>query len=101
MFEKNGDKIEVSYVDEPGSDVIKADDGKFYPIYRFKSVKFTGTNAGEEEIISDFWWMIRGDGKEMKNVTEFRSYPQDPTAALYKARLTTANDFFSDKSRRC
>jgi len=99
MFEKNGDKIEVSYIDEPGSDVIKADDGKFYPIYRFKSVKFTGTNTGEEEIIEDFGWMIRGDGKEMKNVTEYKSYPQDPTAALYKARLTTANDFFKKMAK--
>ncbi|MBE2216903.1 MAG: hypothetical protein IAE90_01790 [Ignavibacteria bacterium] len=94
MYEKGGDKIEISYIDEPGSDVLKGDDGKFYPVYRFKSVKFTGTNPGEEELIEDFGWMIRGDGKELKNVTEFKSYPQDPTAALYKARLTTANDFF-------
>lgn len=94
LFEKNGDKIEISYIDEPGSDVLKADDGKFYPVYRFKSVKFTGSNPGEEELIEDFGWIIRGDGKELKNVTEFKSYPQDPTAALYKARFTTANDFF-------
>lgn len=94
LFEKDGNKIEVSYVDEAGSDVLKADDGKFYPIYRFKSVKFVGTNSGEEELIENFGWMIRGDGKELKNVTEFKSYAQDPSSALYKARLTTANDYF-------
>lgn len=94
QFEKNGNKIEIVFEDEPGSDVMKADDGKFYPIYRFKSVKYTGENPGEEEIIENFGWMIRGDGKELKNITEFKSYPQDPTSALYKARLTTANDYF-------
>lgn len=94
MYEKNGDKIEVSYIDEPGSDVLKGEDGKFYPVYRFKSVKFSGTNPGEEELIENFGWIIRGDGKELKNVTEFKSYPQDPTAALFKARFTTANDYF-------
>lgn len=94
LYEKNGDKIEISYIDEPGSDVIKGDDGKFYPVYRFKSVKFIGANPGEEELIENFGWIIRGDGKDLKNVTEFKSYPQDPTAVLYKARLTTANDFF-------
>jgi hypothetical protein len=94
LFEKAGNRIEVSYIDEPGSDILKADDGKFYPIYRFKSVKFVGTNPGEEELIENFGWMIRGDGKELKNITEFKSYPQDPSATLYKARLTTANDFF-------
>lgn len=98
-FEKDGNKIEISFEDEPGSDVLKADDGKFYPIYRFKSVKFIGTNPGEEETVENFGWMIRGDGKELKNASEFKSYPQDPSSALYKARLTTANDFFKKISK--
>ncbi|MCC7159468.1 MAG: hypothetical protein IT281_08020 [Ignavibacteria bacterium] len=94
QFEKDGNKIDIVFMDEPGSDVLKADDGKFYPVYRFKSVKYTGVNPGEEELIENFGWMIRGDGKELKNVTEFKSYPQDPSSALYNARLATANDFF-------
>lgn len=94
LFEKNGDKIEISYIDEPGSDVMKGDDGKYYPIYRFKSIKFIGVNAGEEELVENQGWMIRGDGKELKNITEFKLYPQDPSAANYKARLSAANDFF-------
>lgn len=94
LFEKDGNRIEISFIDEPGSDVLKADDGKYYPIYRFKSVKYIGTNPGEEELIENFGWMIRGDGKELKNVTEYKNYPQDPSSALYKARLQEANEYF-------
>ena len=99
MFEKDGSKIEISFIEESGSDILKADDGKYYPIYRFKSVKFIGTNTGEEELMENFGWMIRGDGKELKNITEFKSYLQDPSATLYKARLTSANDFFKKVSK--
>jgi hypothetical protein len=93
MLEKEGYKTEITYQDEPGSDVLFVD-GKYYPIYRFKSVKYTGPNPGEEYTIENFGWMIRGDGKELKNVTEYKNYPQDPTAAVYSARLATANDYF-------
>lgn len=93
LFEKNGNRIEVAYQDDPGSDVLSVD-GKFYPIYRYKSIKYLGANPGEEYIIENTGWMIRGDGKELKNATEFKNYPQDPTASEYTARLTAANDFF-------
>ncbi|MCX7877618.1 MAG: hypothetical protein N2510_03135 [Ignavibacteria bacterium] len=99
LFEKDGNRIEITFHDEPGSDVMKADDGKFYPIYRFKTIKYTGTNPGEEEIIENEGWMIRGDGKELKNVGEFKNYPQDPSIAVYKARLAGANDFFKKISK--
>ncbi|KXK47193.1 MAG: hypothetical protein UZ05_CHB002002261 [Chlorobi bacterium OLB5] len=99
LFEKDGNRIEISFIDEPGSDVLKADDGKYYPIYRFKSVKYIGTNPGEEDITENFGWMIRGDGKELKNITEYKNYPQDPSSALYKARLQTANDFLKKVSK--
>jgi hypothetical protein len=92
-LERDGYKTEVTYQDEPGSDVLFAD-GKYYPIYRFKTIKYSGPNAGEEYTVENSGWMIRGDGKELKNITEYKNYPQDPTVSEYKARLSSANDFF-------
>jgi hypothetical protein len=91
-LEKDGYKTEVSYQDEPGSDVLFVD-GKYYPIYRFKSIKYSGPNEGEEYTIENTGWMIRGDGKELKNVTEYKNYPQDPASSEYKARLSSAESF--------
>ena len=92
-LERDGYKTEISYQDEPGSDILFVD-GKYYPIYRFKSVEYSGPNEGEEYTIENTGWMIRGDGKELKGVTEYKNYPQDPTASEYKSRLSSANDFF-------
>jgi hypothetical protein len=92
-LEREGYKTEVTYQDEPGSDVLFVD-GKYYPIYRFKSVKYTGPNEGEEYTMENTGWMIRGDGKELKGVTEYKNYPQDPTSSEYKARLSSAESFF-------
>lgn len=93
MLERDGYKTEIAYQDEPGSDVLFID-GKYYPIYRFKSIKYSGTEPGEEYIIENTGWMIRGDGKELKSVTEYKNYSQDPTASEYKARLNSSNEFF-------
>jgi hypothetical protein len=92
-LEREGYKTEVTYQDEPGSDVLFID-GKYYPIYRFKTIKYSGSNPGEEYTIENSGWMIRGDGKELKNVTGYKNYPQDPTISEYKSRLNSANDFF-------
>lgn len=93
-LDRDGYKTEITYQDEPGSDVLFID-GKYYPIYRFKSIKYSGPNAGEEYTIENTGWMIRGDGKELKNITAYKNYPQDPTATEFKTRLSAANDFFS------
>jgi hypothetical protein len=91
-IERDGYKTEVTYVDEPGSDVMFAD-GKYYPIYRFKSVKYTGPNAGEEFVQEDIGWIVRGDGKEVSNPSgTYKNYPQDPSLAVYKARVADANE---------
>jgi hypothetical protein len=93
MLERDGYKTEVAYEDEPGSDVLSVD-GKYYPIYRFKSIKYSGPNPGEEVLVENSGWMIRGDGKELKNVPAYKNFPLDPTSSQYKARLNSANDFF-------
>jgi len=93
LFERDGFKTEVSYFDEPGADLMFID-GKYYPIYRFKSIKYTGPNAGEEFTQENWGWMVRGDGKEVSNPGGiFKNYTQDPTLAVYKARIAGANDF--------
>jgi len=93
-IERDGYKTEVSYVDEPGSDVMFVE-GKYYPVYRFKSIKYSGPNAGEEYIQENWGWMVRGDGREVSNPGgTYKNYPQDPTPAIYKARVAGANDFF-------
>jgi hypothetical protein len=92
-LERDGYKTEIVYQDEPGSDVLFAD-GKYYPIYRFKSITYSGPNPGEEFTVENSGWMIKDDGKELKNVTEYKNYPQDPTASEYKTRLSSANEFF-------
>jgi hypothetical protein len=92
-IELDGYKTEISYQDEPGSDVLFVD-GKYFPVYRFKSLKFTGTNPGEEYLIENTGWMIRGDGKELKNISAYKNYPQDPSLAGYNERLNAANDYF-------
>jgi hypothetical protein len=92
-LEREGYKTEVTYQDEPGSNILFVD-GKYYPIYRFKSIKYSGPNEGEEYLVENTGWMIRGDGKELKGVTEYKNYPQDPTSSEYKTRLNSANEFF-------
>jgi hypothetical protein len=51
-------KMDVTYMDEPGSNKIKLEDGKTYPIWRFKSVHFTGANPGEEYVMENNGWVI-------------------------------------------
>jgi len=98
-LERDGSKTEITYLDEPGSDVLFAD-GKYYPIYRFSSVKYTGTEQGEEYVIENEGWTIRGDGREVSNPGgTYKSYPQDPSLAVYNARLSLANDFFKKISK--
>lgn len=98
-LERNGYKTEVTYQDEPGSDLIFVD-GKYYPIYRFKLIKYIGPNEGEEYTVENEGWMIRGDGKAVSNPSGiYKNYPQDPSIANYNARLSLANDFFKQISK--
>jgi hypothetical protein len=99
MLERDGYKTEVSYQDEPGGDLMFVD-GKYYPIYRFKQIKYSGPNTGEEYTIENEGWMIRGDGKPVPNSSgTYKNYPQDPSLAVYNARLSLANDFFKKISK--
>ena len=92
LMERDGYKTEITYQDEPGSEFLYADN-KFYPVYRFKTIKYSGPNDGEELVTEDNGWMIRGDGKEVDNPTgTFKNYPQDPSISEYKARLSAAKD---------
>lgn len=94
LLERDGYKTEIVYQNDAGSDVMHLD-GKFYPIYRFKSVKFSGPGAGEEYLMEGKGWIIRGDGKPVSNPQgTFKNYPQDPSLAVYNARVSLANDFF-------
>lgn len=51
-------KVEVNYVDSPGSDMITFDNGKQYPIWRFALIKFTDLATNEQYSIENQGWII-------------------------------------------
>ncbi len=65
-LENDGSKVEITYDDDPGKDIITLD-GKNYPIWRFKSIKLTGSNPGEELILDNPGWAVKDKGEPLKN----------------------------------
>jgi hypothetical protein len=65
-LEEGGYKIEVTYNDEPGADIYSPPGKPDYPIWRFKTLKLSGPNAGEELTLENKGWIVRGNGKPLK-----------------------------------
>ena len=65
-LERDGNKIEITYDDDPGRDILVNEKGNF-PIWRFKNIKLSGNNAGEEMNLENTGWMVRGNGLPVKN----------------------------------
>jgi hypothetical protein len=63
-LENGGYKIEITYDDEPGRDAITFDNSKYYPIWRYKSIKLSG--EGEEMTLENPGWMVKGNGEPLK-----------------------------------
>ena len=88
-LENAGSKIEISYDDDPGRDVITFD-GKNYPIWRFKSIKLSGSNPGEELILDNPGWAVKDNGEPLKNSGQSFSdfhLQNDPTFNEYEQRI--------------
>jgi hypothetical protein len=88
-LENEGSRLEITYDDEPGRDVITFDE-KNYPIWRFKSIKLTGSNPGEELILDNPGWAVKDNGEPLKNTGQgFKNFhsQSDPTFNEYKQRI--------------
>lgn len=103
-FENGGYKIEITYDDEPGRDAITFDNNTYYPIWRFKSVKLSG--EGEEMLIDDAGWMVKGNGDPLKEKPEIfkneggsfysRITNGDPDFSEYKGRIDRGKKTLKD-----
>ncbi len=89
-FEKNGYSIEVLYDDEPGRDVISFGSNGDYPIWRIKSIKLKGPNAGEEYVLENSGWIVKDKGEKIKKTGQgFKDAEanDDPAYGDYTFRL--------------
>ena len=97
-MELDGSRIDIDYYDESGTDVIKFND-KTYPIWRFKNIKLTGKNPGEELNIENAGWMVRGNGEPLKNSggsEKVFSILGDPDYGEYADRVNRAKRTLTD-----
>jgi hypothetical protein len=93
-LEYDGSKLDIVYDDEPGRDVITFD-GKNYPIWRFKSIKLTGANPGEELVLNNPGWAVKDKGEPLKNSGQgFRDFRTegDPLYSEYMQRIKEVKD---------
>jgi hypothetical protein len=93
-LENAGSKLEIVYDDDPGRDVISFD-GKNYPIWRFKSIKLTGPNQGEELTLDNPGWVVKDKGEQLKNSGQgFKDFhlQGDPTYSEYMQRIKDVKD---------
>ncbi|MCB0726515.1 MAG: hypothetical protein KDD00_03580 [Ignavibacteriae bacterium] len=84
--------VEVVYDDEPGRDILSTSGNPDLPIWRFKSIILNGPD-GEQRVLENAGWMIRGDGKPITGSTgkgvsvETDNNINTPTYAEYNARI--------------
>ena len=57
-FESNGSKIEITYDDATGRNVISTPGKPDVPIWRFKSVHFVGAEPGEDYTMDGRGWVV-------------------------------------------
>lgn len=92
-------KMEVSYEDSPGSDMITFD-GKQYPIWRFKTIHLTGTDINQDITVENQGWIIPSKyGKKKNNsgqgIVQFKR-EGDPTLQDYNSRNSEHNSFMDN-----
>ena len=92
----NENKIEVTYEDSPGSDMITFN-GKQYPIWRFKTVHLTGTDISQDLTFENQGWIIPSNfGKKKNNSGQgivIYSRDGDPSLSDYNSRNSDHNSF--------
>ena len=78
--------ISVTYDDEPGRDVFTTPSGKQLPIWRFKSIQYTGPTPEFNKTIENTGWIIR-DSKDLNSGSGFLyERMDDPMEADYSMR---------------
>ena len=89
-LEKGGYSIEIGYDDAPGQDIISFGSDGDYPIWRMKTILLKGPEAGQELLLNNAGWIIRGSGEKLKsskNAISLRSSESsDPSLAEYQQR---------------
>jgi hypothetical protein len=88
-LELDGSRLEITYDDEPGRDAITFNE-KNYPIWRFKAIKLSGSNPGEELILDNPGWAVKDKGEPLKNSGQgFKDFylQGDPTYNEYIQRI--------------
>jgi hypothetical protein len=79
-------KISVTYDDEPGRNVFTTQSGKQLPIWRFKSIQYTGPTPEWNKTIENTGWILRDD----KNINSGSGFDytrmDDPLEADYSMR---------------
>ena len=84
--------VEIVYDDDPGRDILSTIGNPDLPIWRFKSIILNGPD-GEQRVLENAGWMIRGDGKPITGSTgkgvsvETDNNINTPTYAEYNARI--------------
>ncbi|MCU0372826.1 MAG: hypothetical protein MUE56_06240 [Ignavibacteria bacterium] len=79
-------KISVTYDDEPGRNVFTTQSGKQLPIWRFKSIQYTGPTPEWNKTIENTGWILRYD-KSLNSGSGFDyARMDDPTEADYSMR---------------
>lgn len=107
-LERDGYKIDITYDDDPGRDIINFPSTGDFPIWRLKSIRLTGQNPGEEEIIENNGWIVRGNGEVIKNKGGSSRYYKsagDPIYSEYQGRINSGkqhmknfNDYQKEKN---
>ncbi len=100
LMNADGHSIEIVYDDEPGRDVLKTEGNSDLPIWRIKKITLKGAKPGEEEIIENSGWIVKGDGNPIKGsgAEKFIPYQRedDPTYGEYQDRVKKVNRHLKD-----
>jgi hypothetical protein len=90
-FESGNYRIETTYDDRPGRNIIRLPDGSHGKIWRFKSIKFLGKHKTAGLILRNTGWIIASDDEVIARHAELEDLP--------KGMLAFSSGAVSDESK--
>jgi hypothetical protein len=100
-LEDEGYRLEIVYDDDPGRNVLSTSGNPDVPIWRFKSIKLRGPEAGQEMTLDNYpGWIVKDKGLPLnKGGSESFApfyYDGDPGYGEYQGRVNSGKQAIKD-----
>jgi hypothetical protein len=91
LLENEGYRMEITYNDDPGMDILSTSGNPDVPIWRIKQIVLKGPDEGQEMTLDNPGWIVAGDGSPINkggsNSIINSTTMDDPSYGDYQGRV--------------